>query len=149
MHSGWGLAWEPWWHRKSGENPIFGLFFSYFRSGTFFGTYSVSYFGPKARNLFSSRPNQDRIGLVDPLAWVGDFQPAGIQKERGLGGFDRCDSRHELRNHTGTCFQMMMSSFGVFDCHWAWMTSLWSKAHPLWNMRRKRLWQALSWLWYV
>ena len=43
-------------NRKSGENSILGLLFSYFHSGTYFGTYLVSYFGPKAQNLFSSRP---------------------------------------------------------------------------------------------
>ena len=35
--------------------PVFGLIFSCFRSGTYFRTYLVSYFGPKARKLFSSR----------------------------------------------------------------------------------------------
>ena len=44
-------------NRKSGENPIFRLYFSHFHPGTYFGTYLVFYFGPKARNLFSSRPS--------------------------------------------------------------------------------------------
>ena len=46
---------------KSRENPIFGLFFSYFHSGTYFRTYLISYFGPKARNLFSSRPSESQL----------------------------------------------------------------------------------------
>ena len=33
------------------------MFFSYFPGGTYFRTYFVSYFGPKAQNLFSSRPS--------------------------------------------------------------------------------------------
>ena len=33
------------------------VFFPYFHSGTYFGTSLVSYFGLKARNLFSSRPS--------------------------------------------------------------------------------------------
>ena len=41
--------------RKSGEDPVLGCFF-YFLGGTYFRTYFVSYFGPKARNLFCSRP---------------------------------------------------------------------------------------------
>ena len=45
----------------------FWAFLFYFHSGTYFGTYLVSYFGPKARNLFSSRPSGSQIKDQEPL----------------------------------------------------------------------------------
>ena len=40
---------------------MLGLFFSSFLCGAYFRTYFVSYFGPKAQNLFSSRPSGSQL----------------------------------------------------------------------------------------
>ena len=64
-----------------GEIPIFGLFFSYCRGGAYFRAYFVSYFGPKAQNLCSSRPSgsqaQTSMWVVSACADCPGFLVSG------------------------------------------------------------------------